>query len=240
MQQLRSAALIAALFVAPCAFATGSNSDALGIKLQERFPDIKIQAVQASPWPGVYEVITPDEIVYSDENGERLIIGNMIDTKTHANLTEQRWNEVNKIDFNSLPFEQAIKIVKGDGSRKLAIFEDPFCPYCQELEQTLSAMTDMTIYVFLYPLEEVHPGASIAARDIWCAADRAQAWSTWMQTRKAPAENDCKSTPLESLAALGKHLKINSTPTLFFANGYRVPGAVGVDKLQRLLTLASQ
>lgn len=201
--------------------------------LTARFPDIKVERVGPSVLPGLYEVVTPTEIVYADAKGEHLVLGQIMDVTTRQNLTEQRWNEINKVDFNSLPLQQAIKLVKGQGRRKVAIFEDPFCPYCQELEHGLEKLDDVTIYIFLYPLEGLHPGASAAARDIWCASDPAAAWSDWMLNKKAPLEAaNCKDTPIEPLAALGEKLRINSTPTMFFPDGSRLPGAVALDKLE--------
>lgn len=207
--------------------------------LVARFPDIKVERVGPSILPGLYEVVTPSEIVYSDATGEHLILGQIMDAKTRANLTEQRWNELNKVDFDALPLTQAIKIVKGQGRRKLAIFEDPFCPYCQELERGLHGLDDVTIYIFLYPLEGLHPGATEAARDIWCASDPAAAWSDWMLNRKAPSEQACKETPIEQLVALGDKLRINSTPTMFFPDGSRIPGAIAMDKLESRIAAAN-
>lgn len=207
-------------------------------KLTERFPDIKVERVAPSVLPGLYEIVTPSEIVYADANADHLILGQIMDVKTRENLTQRRWDEINKVDFNSLPFEQSIKLVKGQGRRKLAVFEDPFCPYCQELEHTLQGLDDVTVYIFLYPLEGLHPGASEAARDIWCASDRAAAWSNWMLNKKAPSVADCK-TPIEPVVALGEKLRINSTPTMFFPDGSRIPGAIAADKLESKITASN-
>ncbi len=200
-------------------------------KMAEKYPDIDISSIIPSVLPGLYEVATPSEIVYVDGKGEHLVIGQIIEVKSGKNMTEARWNEINKIDFNALPFDKAIKFVKGKGSRKLAIFEDPFCPYCEELEKSLQSLDDLTIYVFLLPLESIHPGATDAANEIWCADDRAAAWSNWMLNRKAPEPSTC-DTPVESILALGKQLKLNSTPTMFLADGSRIPGSIDADKLE--------
>jgi thiol:disulfide interchange protein DsbC len=207
--------------------------------LAARFPDIKVERIGPSILPGLYEIVTPSEIVYSDAAGDHLVLGQIVDVKTRENLTQQRWNEINRMDFSALPFQQAIKLVKGEGRRKLAIFEDPFCPFCQELERGLETLDDVTIYIFLYPLEGLHPGASEAARDIWCASDPAAAWSNWMLDRKAPPEAKCTETPIESLTALGEKLRINSTPTLFFPDGSRIPGALAIDKLEAKISASN-
>lgn len=213
-----------------------TTEEMLKLKLSEKFKDIRIQQVNPSTFPGLYEVVTPNEIVYIDAKGEHLIMGQIMKVATKENLTQQRWDEINKVDFSSLPLDEAIKIVKGKGSRRLAVFSDPFCPYCQELENTLAEMDDFTLYIFLYPLESLHPGASQAARDIWCAKDRREAWANWMVNRKAPTENDCGATPLEQLATLGNKLGIQSTPTLFFPDGSRIPGAIAAERLEKKLS----
>lgn len=215
------------------AFATQPiDAAALQKKLEERFPTVKIDRVQQSSVSGLYEVITADRIVYADATGEHLIIGQVMSTATRQNLTEQRWNEINKIDFNTLPFEQAIKIVKGNGTRKLVAFEDPLCPYCAELEKALETLTDYTLYVFLLPLESIHPGATALARSIWCADDPAATWSAWMQRDVKPETRSCDSVPGEQLGELAKKLKINSTPTLYFADGIKVPQALTAAELE--------
>lgn len=230
-------AMLSAMYAAAAPADDGAAANLQKI-LAARFPDIKVERIGPSVLPGLYEVVTPSEIVYADAQAEHLILGQIVDVKTRENLTQKRWNELNKIDFDSLPLQQAIKLVKGQGRRKLAIFEDPFCPYCQELEHSLQGLDDVTIYIFLYPLEGLHPGASEAARDIWCASDPAAAWSNWMLDKKAPPVADCKQTPIDSLVALGDKLRITSTPTMFFPDGSRVPGAIDAAKLESKLAAA--
>ena len=128
-------------------------------------------------------------------------------------------NERGKVDFKTLPVAQAIKVVKGNGSRTFAVFSDPDCPYCQQLEKSLLSVTDYTMYVYLYPIAALHPQAPVKAHAIWCAPDRALAWNEWMKDKKLPATNKaCSGDPIDSLQKLGDTLHINSTPTLFFAN----------------------
>jgi len=180
-----------------------------------------------------------DQIVYSDAVGDYLIVGSMVDTQTKQNLTEARLNERGKIDFNALPFERAIKIVKGNGSRKFAVFSDPDCPFCQELEKTLVSVTDITMYVFLYPIASLHPQAPAKAHAIWCAADRQQAWNQWMHEKKLPPAKTCSGDPIDALQKLGDTLHINSTPTLYFVNGRKIAGALPAADLEKALTAAA-
>lgn len=204
--------------------------------IESRFPGAHILNVQPSAIPGLYELFMGDQIVYADAAGDYLIVGSIIDTQTKVNLTEARLNDHGKIDFGVLPLGRAIKIVKGNGSRQFAVFSDPDCPYCQQLEKTLLSVTDITMYVFLYPIASLHPQAPAKAHAIWCAADRSQAWTQWMHEKKLPPAKTCAGDPIDALQKLGDSLHINSTPTLFFADGRRVVGAIAAPEIEKLLS----
>jgi thiol:disulfide interchange protein DsbC len=234
-----SGAAISWIFLAAGGSSGAADADVsanIAAILQSRFPHVKIE--QVSPVPrlaGIYEVVTQSEIVYTDASANLLIAGKILDTRTQANITEERWSELHTIDFNALPLALAIKTVRGDGSRRLAVFEDPDCPYCQELERAMQGLTDVTIYTFLYPLESVHPDARQKAVNIWCAKERATAWSEWMLKRVAPPNDSCKDEPVARILELGATLKVNSTPTLFFADGRRNDGALNRQQLEQKL-----
>src|SRR6185437_4123754 len=197
--------------------------------LDSRFPGTTVSGVEPSPIPGLYEVYVGGKIYYSDATGDHVIVGgSIVDTRTKTDLTDARLQELGTIDFKSLPFDKAIKIVHGNGSRQLAAFEDPDCPFCQKLEQELATIKDTTVYVFLFPIDTLHPQASKHAHEIWCAPDRAAAWTGWLTQRKAlpaPAAA-CPKDPTGELAKLGDKLFIDGTPTMFLANGHRVGGAI--------------
>jgi thiol:disulfide interchange protein DsbC len=206
--------------------------------IEQRYPGAHVVKVQPSPIQGVFEVYTGAEILYSDARGNYLMGGPIIDTQTHQNLTEARMNEFGRIDFKTLPFDRAIKIVKGNGSRQFAVFSDPDCPFCRELEKTLLNVHDVTMYVFLYPIASLHPEAPAKAHAIWCAKDRAEAWSQWMHEKKLPADAKCSSDPIDQLQKLGDKLQVNSTPTLYFADGRKVAGAVPLQDIEQHLAVA--
>jgi thiol:disulfide interchange protein DsbC len=201
--------------------------------IESRFPGAKVLDVQPSSIAGLYELFMGDQIVYSDANADYLVVGSIVDTQSKQNLTEARLNDHGKIDFGALPLNQAIKVVKGNGSRKFAVFSDPDCPYCQQLEKTLVPVTDITMYVFLYPIGQLHPQASDKAHAIWCAPDRSAAWTKWMHEKALPTNKTCSGDPIDAVQKLGDTLHINSTPTLFFADGRRVAGAIPVNELEK-------
>ncbi|SCK22086.1 thiol:disulfide interchange protein DsbC [Vogesella sp. LIG4] len=209
-----------------------------------KFPQHEVTSVQPAPVPGLYEVVVKMKrggreeytIVYADAKVEHLLTGDLIDTASHKSLTEARLDELNqvKFDFAALPFDKAIKEVRGKGERKLAVFSDPDCPFCKRLEQeSLSKLDNVTIYTFLYPLAQLHPDAPRKAEQIWCSKDRTAAWTGVMRNgSKLPAGKASCATPLAELAKLGEQLGVEGTPALFFANGKMIAGAVPVETIE--------
>jgi thiol:disulfide interchange protein DsbC len=202
--------------------------------LHERIPELQIESIHKSPVAGLYELNTGAELLYTND-GALLFAGRIVDSKSREDLTAARWNELNAIDFNALPFDLAIKSVRGDGSRKLAVFADPLCPYCKQLEQEMQGITNVTIYTFLFPLETIHPGASVKAVNIWCSKDRATAWSKWMLQKTEPGDIKCTGAPIDKLQALGQKIHIDSTPTFFTVDGKRTRGAIKHNEIEQLL-----
>jgi thiol:disulfide interchange protein DsbC len=202
--------------------------------LHERIPDLHVESIHKSPLAGLYELNTGAELLYTND-GTLIFAGRIVDSKSREDLTAARWNELNAIDFNALPFDLAIKSVRGDGSRKLAVFADPLCPYCRQLEQEMQGVTNVTVYTFLFPLETLHPGASVKSVAIWCSKDRSSAWSKWMLQKTEPGDTRCTGAPLDKLQALGEKLHVDSTPTLFTADGKRTRGAIKHNEIEQLL-----
>lgn len=239
---IQGCALAIALGVALCGGWAHASDDVAGRleqTLQKRFPTVRISAVQPSPVAGLYQVIAGDQVVYSDPSGDHVVVGHMMDTQTHQDLSASALDTFYTIDFQSLPFDSAIKIVKGNGERKIALFEDPDCPYCRQLEQSMRSMTNLTVYLFLFPLEQVHPHATADAEAIWCSPDRPAAWSNWMLNRTPPPRGgSCANDPIQKIQALAQSLHVHATPTLFLQNGKRIGGAVPADQLERLLAQA--
>lgn len=204
--------------------ATASVEASIKKSIEERFPDQKIIHVVPAAMSGLYEVYTGTGIMYSDRDANYLVTGSLIDTRTKIDVTTDRLDELNSIDFRSLPFEKAIKVVRGTGAREIAVFTDPDCPYCKGLEKELAGVTDVTIYTFLYPLTTIHPQAAEKARAIWCSPDRAAAWTQWMLEDKAPQSGTCEGNPVDQLVELGQKLNVQGTPTLYFGSGRRIVG----------------
>jgi thiol:disulfide interchange protein DsbC len=196
-----------------------------------------LESITKLPELGLYEVVSNgNRIFYTDAKGDFGLVGNLIDLKTRVNLTQQRQEELNVVDFGSLPLDKAIVKVKGDGSRKLAIFTDPDCPFCKRLEHELAKVSNVTVYVFLLPLPQLHPDAPRKARAVWCSADRAKAWDALMLEGKEPAAPgpECKD-PIADVAKVASDIGIQGTPGLAFVSGKLVPGAIGAEQIEQYL-----
>jgi thiol:disulfide interchange protein DsbC len=231
------AAFAAALVVGASAHAD-QTTDKLKATLQARLPNVEIKSIDKAPVAGLYEVNLGAQILYSDATGNYVIAGELVDTKTHTNLTEARLAELNKVDFASLPLSDAIKVVKGNGSRKMAVFSDPNCPYCKQLESSLKSIDNVTVYTFLFPV--LSDDSTTKAKSIWCSADRAKTWEAWMLERQVPSGKAiCDTSVLDKNLALGHSMNVTGTPTIILADGRRLPGAVSADTLDKALTQAS-
>lgn len=221
------------LFAASAALA---NEAVIRKNLKERLPKIdKIDEITKSPMPGIYEVRVNDtEIFYTDADGNYLIQGALIDTKQRRNLTEERMDKLTAIDFSSLPLKDAFTIVRGDGKRKMAVFEDPNCGYCKRFERDLQNVNNVTVYMFLYP---ILGAASVErSKNIWCAKDPRKAWSDWMVRDIDVPAASCDSAAVARNVELGRKYKITGTPTLIFQDGARVPGAIPAQQVEKFLT----
>jgi thiol:disulfide interchange protein DsbC len=227
--------MVVGLMAALMATVACADEATLKKTIEATYPKVKIQNVTKTPFVGLYEVFLDGQIIYTDETFSFLIVeGRLIDPKNKRDLTAERMEELTRVDFASLPLDKAIKVVKGNGSRKLVVFSDPDCPYCKKLEQKdLIGITDVTIYTFLYPLEGLHPDAANKSKAIWCAADRAKAWQEWILNGQLPKGSATCEDPIDEVAELGRKLGISSTPTLIFANGKRLLGAYPAKEIEK-------
>ena len=200
--------------------------------LQKNYPQLgKIEKVIKANILGLYEVVTGDQLFYTDEKAQYLINGSIYDLKTMRNLTEERSHQLFAVDFKGLPFELAIKKVKGNGQRKMAYLTDPNCGYCKKLENELKSMDNVTLYLFMYP---IFAGSDEKVKAVWCSKDQVKAWDDLMLNNIQPPAGTC-DTPSAKVLALGKKLNVTGTPMLIFADGMRIPGYLPAAELENAL-----
>ncbi len=238
---VRTLLATAVLSVLLASASAGAQEAAIRKALVERLPNLpKIDEISKSPVPGLYEVrYGGTEIFYSDEKGEHILTGSMIETRTRTDLTEARVEKLTAIDFDKLPLKDAVLIKQGAGTRKMAVFVDPNCGYCKRFERDLAAIKDVTVYAFLIPI--LGPDSTVKTHDIWCAKDAAQTWRSWMLDGVVPAKTDakCDTAAIDRNVAFAQKYKINGTPAVLFADGTRKPGAIPGPQIEKLLVAAA-
>ena len=237
MTMMKLNKILAALALASAALVGWADEAVIRKNLAERVPQLgKIDEVSKSPIPGLFEVRTNGtEIYYTDAQGNFLLHGELIDTQLKRNLTEERIAKLTALAYADLPLKDAFTIVRGNGKRKIAVFEDPNCGYCKRFERDLQQVNNVTISMFLYPI--LSADSAEKSRNIWCAKDKAKAWMDWMvrDVTPTPALPKCDITALMRNVELGKKHKITGTPTLIFADGSRVPGAINAEQVESYL-----
>lgn len=235
-----SAALLVLLTGAACA-----DESTIRAEIAKKFPKATLESVTKMSVGGLYELVVDGDLLYTDAEFTFLVDGHVIDTKSMTNLTTARQQEMEEaklkklaFPFEQLPFDMAFKKVKGNGSRKIAVFSDPDCPYCKRLEQSFTQLDNVTIYMFLFPLEQLHPKAPAVSRAIWCSPDRVKAWDDYMLKGIAPKAAGTCDNPVDKIVAFGQSRRISGTPTLFFTDGRRVPGAIPLEQIESMLAKA--
>lgn len=216
-----------------------ADEEALKKAIQPHFAGHKIESLKKTPYFGLYEVVVGDEVFYTDDKADYFFFGHVVDAKTRTSMTNERIQEIKaarRVPLDSLPLEFAIKTVKGNGKRQLAIFTDPNCPYCKQLEKELVNVTNITIYTLLYP---VLNGSMEVSKKIWCSDNQIKAWDDFMLRGVAPSGKDCE-TPLEALVKSGRENKVSGTPTLIFADGSIVGGMIPAAVIEEKLESASK
>ena len=235
------ARLVVAVLSLLVALSALANEQLIRRSVEPKLGGAKIEGVQPSVIPGLFEVRfrSPQgvQILYSDPKGENIVQGEIYETKSGRNLTDERIGKLSAIKFDSLPLDRAVKIVRGNGKRVLAMFSDPYCPACQSFEQTLQQVDDVTLYVFMFPV--IRPERIDESKSVWCASDRAKAWLDFALRKMAPAPATCDN-PVESIVTLGQSLGVRATPTLFFENGERQQGGMQLADLRTRIDVASK
>jgi thiol:disulfide interchange protein DsbC len=238
---VRRLLMVAALVTVACPVSAqdaksdlAASKDVAAVKqaLEAKFPGAPVTNVSKSPYFGLFEAQIDDRMVYTDGKVNYVLVGSVYDTATRTNLTEQRMRRMNRVAWDSLPLELAIKKVKGDGSRKLAVFADADCPYCKRLESEMKGLDNVTIYTFLFPIDQLHPDSARKSAMIWCASDKTKAWDDWFASGKLPDNKGDCPTPIAQTALLGQKYHVNATPTLVFADGSITPGALPLDQIE--------
>lgn len=223
--------VVLGLVAAMAVVSAQADVSTLQANLKKNYPATKVTSVDVTPIKGIYEVVLGKNLAYTDVTGDYFLFGDIIRMKDQSNLSSQKRDELKKIDFNSLPFKDAITYKRGDGSRKLAVFSDPQCPFCKRLETELMKLDNVTIYVFTNPLVGLHPEARNLSKKIWCSKDKQKAWRDYLISSIEPTSDGLCVNPVDSNVQLSRELGFDGTPMTILEDGTVVAGAVSVGEL---------
>ncbi|MFC6167476.1 DsbC family protein [Acinetobacter terrestris] len=208
-----------------------ANVDTVKSNLSKQHPKLNIENIQSTDMKGIYSGSMDGQVVYLGEDAQHILVGSMYRLSDQKNLTQDLVLKQNSIDWKKLPLQDAVKSVRGNGKRQIAIFSDPNCPYCKQLEAELSKLNDVTIYTFIYPIKT----QSIAvSKQVFCEKDPALAWSNLISKGLQPTSNKTCANPVERNLSLGKSLGLTGTPAIIFSNGFKVMGSHPAQDIEKM------
>ncbi|PUA18833.1 DsbC family protein [Glaciimonas sp. PCH181] len=166
-------------------------------------------------------------------NGHYGLFENIRSTFSRQAASPQVNDNANKKLWESLPLDKAIKRVKGNGKRHVAVFSDPNCGYCKHLETELANLDNVTVYTFMFPF--LSPNSKAKASDMLCAKDPVAAWGDWMLHGKAAEKNEQCAPKVQELLDIGQRFGITGTPVMIFADGTRSNGFIRANAIEKNL-----
>ncbi len=208
-----------------------ANVDTVKSSLAKQHPNLKIENIQTTDMKGIYSGSMDGQVVYVGEDAQHILMGSMFRLSDQKNLTKDLVLKQNSIDWKKLPLQDAVKMVRGNGKRQIAVFSDPNCPYCKQLETELSKLNDVTIYTFIYPIKTQ---SITVSKQVFCEKDPALAWSNLIAKGIQPSSKKTCANPIERNLSLGKSLALNGTPAIIFSNGFKVMGAYPAQEIEKM------
>ena len=232
---LKTKSIVAVWLLASTSFAVAADPDEIALleRLKRMYPATQWSTVSRTPMIGVYEVVMGSNIAYVGGDGRHFLFGHLFDMRTQTDLTAPKLTTaertapdgseaLSKIIFASLPLADAIKTVHGDGSRVLAVFSDPNCPYCKVLDSELSKLDNVTLYTFLLP---------------WISPDRQAAETAWA---RAVPERAHDTAVLDRNLRLAAQVGLRGTPLLIAQDGRLSEGAKPAAEVEAWLNAAER
>ena len=199
--------------------------------VKQQHPQLKLDNIQATEMKGIYSASMDGQVVYLNEDAQHILAGSMIRLKEQHNLTKDLLIQQNSVDWKKLPLQDAIKSVRGTGKRQIAIFSDPNCPYCKQLEAELKKLDNITIYTFILPLK----AQSVApSKQVYCEKNPALAWENLITKAQLPTSQSSCANPVERNIVLAHRLGVNGTPAIIFSNGFKVMGAYPAAQIEQI------
>lgn len=220
-----------AVLIGLCSAMSMADVATVSKNIKKQHPQLKLDNIQATEMKGIYSASMDGQVVYLNDDAQHILAGSMIRLKDQHNLTKDLLIQQNSVDWKKLPLQDAIKSVRGTGKRQIAIFSDPNCPYCKQLEAELKKLDNITIYTFILPLK----AQSVApSKQVYCEKNPVLAWENLITKAQLPTSQTSCANPVERNMALAQRLGVNGTPAIIFSNGFKVMGAYPAAQIEQI------
>ncbi len=204
-------------------FSVLASGEDVSQALRQDFPTLNFQQVTPGPIDGVYQVVADQsEILYYVPAAGYLITGEFW-TRDSQNLTQQAKADLMTAKAGLFPLDKAV--VVGKGPHQVIEIVDPDCPYCREGSAFFAGRSDVTRYIYLFPLN-IHPEAEAKAAYILSSPEPEIAYEEVMGGAfdKQPLPEFKDNGLLKEHQRLGQQLGIHGTPK-YWVDGRFVAGS---------------
>jgi thiol:disulfide interchange protein DsbC len=167
--------------------------------------------------------------------GEAMMLGTM------ENITKSRLIDLNRVDFSTIPLEDALVVGTANAKYKIVVFDDPMCSFCQKLQEEMKAVVkkrpDIAFFIKMLPNEELHATSTERARTIIC--EKSLELLEKSLSGQQIGKPKCTTDIVEKNKALAESLRIKPTPTLVYPDGRVMPGYRTADEIIKALAEGS-
>lgn len=218
--------------------ATGADTKDPRADLLKRLPPgSKLEDLQPSPIPGLYEFSQGADVSYLTADGKYFVDGSIYDMNTHENLSETRRNQARLKMLASIPESQFIVFSPKVPQYTITVFTDVDCAYCRQLHSEMGELNRLGVRVKYAAFPRTGPGTDSwrKAQAVWCAQDRQAALT--QAKRGAPVDTGklCGHDPVAQEYHLGEALGVRGTPAIISEGGDYISGYLPPAELVRYL-----
>ena len=187
--------------------------------------EVSADAVRPSVVAGLYEVAHGGEVLYVTPDGRYAFTGDLYDTGSGKNLTEQRRTATRLAALKTLSDDDAIIFSPKTPRYTVTVFTDVDCTFCRKLHSEIAEYNRLGVRVryMFYPRSGPGSDSWRKAEVVWCSANRQDALTRAKQGGEL-AGKACNNTPVARTYALGQELGIRGTPGIFTDRGEYLPG----------------
>ena len=206
------------------------------VTIAAKMAGVKPEDLHATPVPGVYELLRGGDAAYVSSDGKYAIIGDLYETGTNNDLTENRRRDLRLKMLSGIPETQMVVFGPDNPKHTITVFTDMDCAYCRKLHSQISDYNKLGIRVryIAYPRTGPNTSSWSKAEQVWCSADRKTALTESKLGKTLPTKI-CADNPVAKEYQLGQDFNLQGTPTIILGNGEMVAGYMAPGDLNQEL-----